>query len=53
MTGSEDKSDSDAGATIQVDLEAGTAGKDTSIDVSRHSADSPEGDVVQEREEKK
>jgi len=53
VTGSEDKSDSDAGATIQVDLEAGTAGKDTSIDVSRHSADSPEGDVVQEREEKK
>jgi len=53
VTGSEDKSDSDAGATIQVDLEAGTMGEVTSIDFPDHSADSPEGDVVQEREEKK
>lgn len=53
MRGSEGRPDADAGATIQVDLQAGTMGDVTSIDIPDHSADSPNGDVVQEREAKK
>ena len=53
MRGSEGRPGTDAGATIQVELEAGTRGEVTSIDFPDHSADSPEGDVVEEREAKK
>jgi hypothetical protein len=52
--GSRGQSENNAGASIQVDLHAGTAGQiDHGDTVPYFSADSPNGDIVHEREAKK